>query len=347
VSQPSFGELDGQDPYDILELPAGAPDADVRAARKRLLRRYHPDLPSGDLRRTQLITAAADLLLDPYRRIGYYDLRDEESRRTLFGTAGPADDPAPAPAREQAKPSSGAHADGQWFRPRAGADGRIPRSSAGTGPQPVPEPRPSPATGPMPAAAPSRPGEPAHSLSGASTVGSGSSAAPTAGSAAAGREATARSGTIRPTFVTPPAQDGPASTPRAPWPASTPRAPWPGVGTDPQAAPATAGTASTSRTGEAGTAGASRRRRKARRSRANRPAHAAAVPQAASRWNALAVASLVAIVTWTPLPLILGLLALRQIRRYGQRGTRLAITGVVVGTVFTLFYAYILVVPGF
>src|SRR5947209_3327550 len=75
MSRPSFGELGGQDPYEILELPAGAPDAEVRTARKRLLRRYHPDLPTGDLRRTQMITAAADLLLDPVRRTGYYDLR--------------------------------------------------------------------------------------------------------------------------------------------------------------------------------------------------------------------------------------------------------------------------------
>jgi hypothetical protein len=87
VSQPSFGELDGQDPYEILDLPWGASDGEVRTARKRLLRRYHPDLPSGDLRRTQLITAAADLLLDAPRRIGYYDLRDEESRRIVFARA--------------------------------------------------------------------------------------------------------------------------------------------------------------------------------------------------------------------------------------------------------------------
>src|SRR3954471_6641167 len=56
VSRPSFGELAGQDPYDILELPSGASETEVRAARKRLLRRYHPDLPAGDLRRTQMIT---------------------------------------------------------------------------------------------------------------------------------------------------------------------------------------------------------------------------------------------------------------------------------------------------
>jgi hypothetical protein len=214
VSRPSFGELDGRDPYDILELPPGASDADVRAARKRLLRRYHPDLPSGDLRRTQLITAAADLLLDPPRRIGYYDLRDEESRRWVFAAADVADD-----GYQAARPTYGGGA------------------SAG----------------------PARP--------------------------------------IRPTFVTPP---GHPSPPAGPFRRTSPE--WaPGAG----------------------------------------------APAATSRWNALAVASVVAILTWTPIPLILGLLALRQIHRYGQRGTRLALTGVIVGAIFVLIYVYVLVFAGF
>src|SRR5690242_5301012 len=113
VSRPSFCELGGRDPYEILELPSGASEAEVRAARKRLLRRYHPDLPSGDLRRTQMITAAADLLLDPLRRIGYYDLRDEESRHTVFATAERWEQPTaqrwepPPEEPPEASPSSG------------------------------------------------------------------------------------------------------------------------------------------------------------------------------------------------------------------------------------------------
>jgi hypothetical protein len=67
-------------------------------------------------------------------------------------------------------------------------------------------------------------------------------------------------------------------------------------------------------------------------------------PTAASRWNALAIASVVAILTWTPLPLILGMLALGQIRRYGQRGTRLALTGVIVGGILLVVYFYLLVI---
>ncbi|GII20671.1 J domain-containing protein [Planosporangium mesophilum] len=110
MSQPSFGELDGHDPYEILQLPWGASDDEVRTARKRLLRRYHPDLPNGDLRRTQLITAAADLLLDAPRRIGYYDLRDEESRRIVFARA----DAGQAAARAEAEQPAAPSAAGQW-----------------------------------------------------------------------------------------------------------------------------------------------------------------------------------------------------------------------------------------
>jgi hypothetical protein len=233
VSRPSFGELGGQDPYDILELPSGASDADVRAARKRLLRRYHPDLPSGDLRRTQLITAAADLLLDPLRRIGYYDLRDEQSRRTVFARA--------------------------EFR----------------------QPAPSPGRRPGPDGTPARP--------------------------------------IRPTFITPSSRPAPA----APAPSSRPA--------PAASAPASAGPGASAPA--PGGPGAS----------ASTPAG----PGAASSWNALAVASVVAILTWTPLPLLLGLLALRQIRRFGQRGARLALTGVIAGAILVLVYVYVLVVSGF
>jgi hypothetical protein len=50
--------------------------------------------------------------------------------------------------------------------------------------------------------------------------------------------------------------------------------------------------------------------------------------------------------TWTPLPLVLGLLALSQIRRSDQRGARLALAGVVIGLLFLAVYVYIIVVPG-
>src|SRR5262245_31259937 len=77
MSQASFGELGGEDPFAILGVTPEAGDHEIRAARRRLLRRYHPDVPGGDLRRTQMITAAAHILLDPMRRRAYEDMLDE------------------------------------------------------------------------------------------------------------------------------------------------------------------------------------------------------------------------------------------------------------------------------
>lgn len=252
MSRPSFGELDGQDPYDILELPPTASEADIRAARKRLLRRYHPDMPSGDLRRTQLITAAADLLLDPLRRNGYYDLRDEQSGRTVVATADTAD------TAEDRRPSAGPE---QPIRPTFV----------------TPPAEPSGRTDPFAAA-----------------------------SAFAAEGYFARADSFAPTSA--PAWDAPAS------------APPPSGASDPPPEP----------TGP-------RSRRGARR----------ADDRAARRWNALAIASVVAILTWTPIPLVLGLLALRQIHRHDQRGARLAIAGIVAGGVLVLIYLYVLISSGF
>lgn len=84
MSHPSFGELGGEDPYVILGV---APDADedaIREARRRLLRRYHPDMPGGDLARSQMVTAASHILLDPLRRRCYEDMHAELSREREF-----------------------------------------------------------------------------------------------------------------------------------------------------------------------------------------------------------------------------------------------------------------------
>src|SRR5262249_62154125 len=120
-SRPPSARPGGRDPTASRELPPGPPGAGARGPRKRRPRRYHPDLPPGDRRRTQMITAAADLLLDPLRRIGYYDLRDEESRRIVFTTG---DEPAATTTDDrEATPSSGTRTDGHWFRPLGGFDG--------------------------------------------------------------------------------------------------------------------------------------------------------------------------------------------------------------------------------
>jgi curved DNA-binding protein CbpA len=77
MSRPSFGELAGEDPFEILGLSRDAGPDDIRAARRRLLRVHHPDLPTGDLQRTQMITAAADILLDPVRLTIYQEVAAE------------------------------------------------------------------------------------------------------------------------------------------------------------------------------------------------------------------------------------------------------------------------------
>ena len=71
MSHPSFGELGGEDAFAILGVAPSADDNEIRGARRRLLRRFHPDLPGGDLARSQMVTAASHILLDPLRRRCY------------------------------------------------------------------------------------------------------------------------------------------------------------------------------------------------------------------------------------------------------------------------------------
>jgi curved DNA-binding protein CbpA len=408
VSRPSFGELGGRDPYEILELPSGASEAEVRAARKRLLRRYHPDLPAGDLRRTQMITAAADLLLDPLRRIGYYDLRDEESRHTVFAAteppdiwssrAGPTwvDEPAPPKAERweqpeaeppEAPPSSGTRTDGHWFRPLGGFDGRAPRPQASPGWSAF-QPNSSP-NGATPDSATPGDAIPNGSAPGGSAAhGTGmpppASARPAAPDSFGARPdsfgARPDSFGARPdSFGARP--DGYSTRPdglgkrdgfgglrrrgfrrRQPsmsggrWATRTGHREDGATEPHPRPAGSTGGstrtTASTTPIGRPSNGPGIRPTFITPPSQSEKPPpdpaprHAAAddLPAAASRWNALAIASVVAILTWTPLPLILGMLALGQIRRYGQRGTRLALTGVVVGGILLVVYFYLLVI---
>jgi curved DNA-binding protein CbpA len=341
VSRPSFGELQGQDPYDILELPSGASDAEVRAARKRLMRKYHPDLPTGDLHRTQMITAAADLLLDPFRRTGYYGLRDEQARRTKVpdpgsadrwftgSTAGRVDDPPPTPVRPRnvEAPTSGTRSESHWFRPLADADGHGHR--------------PSPFRGR--AAAPGGNGIPRQRYGDDAGPGSPTAAATASG----GDTATEPTKPIRPTFITPPNRAGkPADRPTRPVdPTTAAGSPTVGGRTGGVGAVRSAANGAGSVRSTANGAGSARPTRSETRHKpaADQMRPAAGDPVTASRWNALAVASVVAILTWTPIPLVLGLLAFRQIYRFDQRGMRLALTGIVVGAVFTLIYVYLLV----
>jgi curved DNA-binding protein CbpA len=115
MSHPSFGELGGEDPFAILGLAPGASDDEIRRTRKILLRRHHPDLPGGDLQRTQMITAATDLLLDRARRMAYEDMQAE--RQSAFAV--PADR-----GSSEFEPYESVFAD-------QGANGRVHRANGG------------------------------------------------------------------------------------------------------------------------------------------------------------------------------------------------------------------------
>lgn len=56
------------DPYRTLGVPRGATDAQIKAAHRRLAKRWHPDTAEGDTARFLEIQAAYSLLADPLRR---------------------------------------------------------------------------------------------------------------------------------------------------------------------------------------------------------------------------------------------------------------------------------------
>ncbi|MFO1539607.1 MAG: J domain-containing protein [Chloroflexota bacterium] len=61
------------DPYRALGVPRGATDAQVKAAHRRLAKRWHPDTPDGDTTRFLAIQEAYHLLMDPLRRRAWDD----------------------------------------------------------------------------------------------------------------------------------------------------------------------------------------------------------------------------------------------------------------------------------
>ena len=61
------------DPYEVLGLPHGASDSEVKAAYRRLAKRYHPDLNPGDTKaaeRMNEINAAYDQIKNPQTQTG-------------------------------------------------------------------------------------------------------------------------------------------------------------------------------------------------------------------------------------------------------------------------------------
>jgi hypothetical protein len=319
MSGHSFGELGGEDPYAVLGLMPGAGEDEIRAARRRLLRRYHPDLPGGDLQRTQMITAAAYILLDPVRRSAY---RDGVSTTSVVGRdvrveyrTEPTTDPVPPfrprrpaatgqsvpangrpdvqvvwqeAAQEPPGPQESSGASRGWFevpvRPREESDPvGFPPPEAG----PLPDAGP-PAAGPLDAGPLREPAVPAFGEAGPAGFGD----AVAFGEPAAFRE---------PAFPGPAAFGEPAAfhEPAFPGPAAAPLP----VAPVPLLAP----------------------------------------PVERPPWSALAIVAALMVVTCTPISLVLGLAALVQIHRTGRRGKALALFGTAVGGLFLVLY--LLLVP--
>jgi len=71
-----ISDLQGADPYALLEISPEATADDIQRAYRRVMREAHPDMLTGDEDRTKLLNIARDVLLDP-------DLRAEYDRRAL------------------------------------------------------------------------------------------------------------------------------------------------------------------------------------------------------------------------------------------------------------------------
>ncbi|HUG49305.1 MAG TPA: J domain-containing protein [Candidatus Limnocylindria bacterium] len=88
-----------QDPYRALGVARGASEAEIKAAHRRLAKRYHPDSEAGDTDRFLAVQEAYKLLLDPLRR------REWDARH--------APGPVRASERGQARPRA---ANGRWTK---------------------------------------------------------------------------------------------------------------------------------------------------------------------------------------------------------------------------------------
>jgi curved DNA-binding protein CbpA len=166
-----FAHLGGQDAYDILGVHPAATRTQIDAARRALVKRLHPDLPTGDAEQMSLVNAAAAILLDDDQRRDY-DTYLLESRapaarwrigpRRGSGPAAPArrDDPRDTTApwarddrRDGAPPTTPASRDARTGRTHETAGHRTAgpdRPAAGPAPTPTgrdrraPSPRPTP-----------------------------------------------------------------------------------------------------------------------------------------------------------------------------------------------------------
>lgn len=104
------------DPYRELGVPRGASEDQIKAAHRRLAKRYHPDASSGERERFLAIQEAYLLLTDPIRR------REWDARH------------APGPVRASPGPTHGAPMarSRRGTQPRPDVTGTTARTSRGT-----------------------------------------------------------------------------------------------------------------------------------------------------------------------------------------------------------------------
>ena len=129
IASPSVSGMRGaQDPYRELGVPRGATDEQVKAAHRRLAKRYHPDGADGDQTRFLAVQEAYLLLSDPVRR------RDWDSRhapgpvRATERPVAPRPPSPPAAPTAGRPPTNGGPTAQRGARP-AGIRGRRPRSA--------------------------------------------------------------------------------------------------------------------------------------------------------------------------------------------------------------------------
>jgi curved DNA-binding protein CbpA len=95
------------DPYRVLGVLRGATPAQIKAAHRRLAKRYHPDGSSGDEIRFLAVQEAYQLLSDPARR-GAWDRAHAPGPVRAAGAGARARTTGADPATAKARPRRGA-----------------------------------------------------------------------------------------------------------------------------------------------------------------------------------------------------------------------------------------------
>lgn len=108
------------DPYRILGVLRAATPAQIKAAHRRLAKRYHPDGSSGDESRFLAVQEAYQLLSDPVRRYEWDrahapgPVRAAGSRRPTNGAATPRPRPTRGSTRIRRRPRSSTPRSRTW-----------------------------------------------------------------------------------------------------------------------------------------------------------------------------------------------------------------------------------------